>query len=127
MENEYPEWLLPEVGKEVQEERSAAMREAAQRVRNETNQAKRYLGKRDSRSIGQLIDKLIDHGPQTEMTLAFDTQNIEDAGMVFADLWALWRIKKLWRSTQGIHPGSGEESFVYGIVGVHHKLSLIHI
>ncbi len=122
------QWLIPEVGREVHEERCAAMREAAQRVRQEVRKAREHLKARDLRWI---IDKLVDEGPQTECAIMFEQMtggsiatlhySAERAAEAFFDLWALWRVGKLWRVSQGIHPGSGEESFLYGIAGVHEK------
>jgi hypothetical protein len=36
-------------------------------------------------------------------------------------LYSLWLVGKLWRKRLGIHPGSGCESFLYGIKNVHAK------
>lgn len=105
-------WLLPDVEAEVAEERSAAMREAAQRVRDETRRAKEYLATRD---LIWLIDELVDNGPMTEVALMQRAGDLEAGALAFHDLWSLWRTKKLWRKSQGIHPGSGVESFLYGL------------
>lgn len=111
-------WLFPEIEKEIREDRSAAAREASQLVRSEKRRAVEYLRKRD---LQWLIDKLVDQGPSTEVRLIRDLidRPLEDVCALLVDLWALWRIGKLWRRSQGIHPEAGEESFLYGIRGVH--------
>lgn len=111
-------WLFPEIEQEIRDDRSATARQSAQRVRNEKRKAIEYLRKRD---LQWLIDKLVDDGPSTDCGLMFALidRPIEDIGAVWVDLWSLWRVGKLWRKSQGIHFGSGEEFFLYGIRGVH--------
>lgn len=112
-------WLFPAIAAEKREDRCAAAREAAQRVRSEKRKAVEYLRKRD---LAWLIDTLVDHGPATEIKLMFaatDDRSLEEAGLVLMDLWSLWRVGKLWRKSRGIHPGSGEETFLYGLRNVH--------
>jgi hypothetical protein len=116
-------WLFPEIALEIKEERSAAGREAAQRVRQEKRRAIKYLRGRDLR---WLIDKLVDDGPATEISLLFAKMDGRvttdtDDWLVLNDLWSLWRVGKLWRKSQGIHFGSGEETFLYGLRGVHEQ------
>jgi hypothetical protein len=111
-------WLFPEIEQEIRDDRSAVARQAAQRVRNEKRKAVEYLRKRD---LQWLIDKLVDDGPSTDcrLMMALINRPLEDIGTVWVDLWSLWRVGKLWRVSQGIHPGAGEEFFLYGIRGVH--------
>ncbi len=111
-------WLFPEIAEEKREERIANSREAAQRVRQEKRKAVEYLRGRD---LQWLIDKLVDDGPAHEVEILFSRMDGEllDGAMALMDLWALWRIGKLWRKSAGIHPGSGEETHLYGIRGVH--------
>jgi hypothetical protein len=111
-------WLFPEIETEERENRSALARQAAQRVRHEKRKAVEYLRGRD---LTWLIDKLVDDGPSTEVRLmnAIIDRPLEDVGRLLVDLWSLWRVGKLWRVSQGIHPGVGEEYHIYGIRGVH--------
>lgn len=109
--------LFPDMDAEILSDRKAERREARQRARE-------YLAKRD---IVWLINQLLDHGPASEHMLMLAA--IEDQsnfhlkivrGMdVLVDLIALWTVGKLWRKPMGIHPGSGDQSYLYGIRGVH--------
>lgn len=111
------ESLFPEMDREIQNDRLAAKREEVQRARD-------YLKGRD---LTWLINHLLENGPKTEHALMLEVMDEEfhfkDAsrqGMnVLCDVWALWLVKKLWRRSQGIHPGSGEESYLYGVRNVH--------
>lgn len=111
-------WLFPEIEQEIRDNRSATARQAAQRVRHQKRKALEYLRTRD---LQWLMDKLVDDGPSTDCGLmcALIDRSLEDIATVLADLWSLWRVGKLWRVSQGIHLGSGEEFFLYGIRGVH--------
>lgn len=91
--------------REILDDRKASRREDVQRARD-------YLRNRDFK---ELINRLLDQGPTTEHHLLVDCN---DPKILF-DLIALWMVKKLWRTPVGIHPGSGEESFLYGIRKVH--------
>lgn len=116
-------WLFPAIAAEIKEDRQAAAREAAQRVRQEKRQAVKHLKTRD---LTWLIDRLVDGGPATEHMLtiaAMESKGPREGLLTLADLWALWRVGKCWRKSQGIHFGSGEESFVYGLRGVHSQNS----
>lgn len=107
--------------KEIRDDRKASRREAVQMARN-------YLKSRD---LSWLVNRLLDKGPATEhllMTEAWGEEyGSEDAckrGLnVLIDLYALWQVKKLWRQPHGIHPGSGEQQYVYGIRGVHERVT----
>lgn len=109
--------LFPDMDKEIADDRKAAKREQVQHARA-------YLKGRD---LNWLVNYLLEHGPRTEhvaMIEAMDEEyQLKDAskqGMnVLCDLYALWLVKKLWRRKVGIHPGSGEESYEYGVRGVH--------
>jgi hypothetical protein len=102
---------------EIREDRIAANREMKQRHRD-------WLAKRD---LTWLIDHLVDNGPQSEVALShwLMDQNLEmeDFSRRIADvhmgLESLWRIGKVWRKKNGIHPGTGYPSYVYGIKRVH--------
>lgn len=113
-------WLFPSIAAEKREERSAAAREAVQVVREEKRKAVAWLRKRN---LTWLIDKLVDGGPATEISLMFAAANemssMEEGAPVLMDVWALWRIGKLWRKSKGRHFGSGEETFLYGLRKVH--------
>jgi hypothetical protein len=71
------------------------------------------------------INWLLEHGPSTESSMMYEameaSDNFKDAAHVIANLLCLWTVKKLWRKPVGIHPGSGEMSFLYGIRGVHKR------
>lgn len=109
--------LFPEMDKEISDDRKAEKREQVQRARD-------YLKGRD---LNWLVNYLLEHGPRTEhvaMIEAMDEEyHLKDAskqGMnVLCDLYALWLVRKLWRRPMGKHPGSGEESYLYGVRGVH--------
>lgn len=111
--------LFPEIDKAIADDRMAAKREQVQHAR-------RYLKQRD---FSWLINHLLEHGPKTEHCLMQEAMQEEyvakeavaRAGHVLADLYSLWTVRKLWRQSQGIHPGSGQETFLYGIRGVHPK------
>lgn len=97
--------LFPSMEKEILDDRKAARREEVQRARD-------YLRNRD---LTWLIDFLLENGPQTEHQVLIAGSTADS----LFDLIALWMVKKLWRRSVGIHPGSGEESFLYGIRKVH--------
>lgn len=105
--------LFPEIEKEISDDRKAMRRERAQRGRD-------YLRNRD---ISWTINQLLEHGPCTEVALMFEVMDEEGSlvkGMaVLVDLYWLWVVGKLWRTSVGIHSGSGEMSFIYGIRKVH--------
>lgn len=109
--------LFPDMDKEIADDRKASKREKVQRARD-------YLKDRD---LKWLINYLLEHGPQTEhvaMLEAMDEEyHFKDATKqgfnVLCDLYALWFVRKLWRKPMGRHLGSGEESYLYGIRGVH--------
>lgn len=105
--------LFPEMDAEIRDERKAAKRERVQRAR-------RYLRGRD---VCWLIDYLVDHGPQTEHAAVIAKYEaggvLADGCGVIDDMVALWLVGKLWRQSQGVHPGSGCEYFLYGIRKVH--------
>lgn len=111
-------WLFPEIAQEIHDDRSAILRKAAQVTRHHKRKAEDYLKGRDTEWI---IDYLIDNGPQTEFALMHERMDCEldEIGGVFADVWSLWRVGRLWRASQGKHPAVGEVSFLYGIRGVH--------
>lgn len=103
--------LFPDMEREIREERTASSRERVQHARN-------YLRDRD---ISWLINRLLDGGPKTECELLLDSiESGNEAGLLF-DLIALWRTRKLWRKSMGIHPGAGVESFLFGIRNVHQR------
>jgi hypothetical protein len=109
--------LFPEIEQEILDDRKAARREEKQRARE-------YLRGRD---VSWLINRLLEKGPQTEASLMWERMeeefHFEDAAKhsseVFSDLWALWKVGKLWRSYVGFHPGAGEKSYQFGIRKVH--------
>ncbi len=111
--------LFPEWEQEIRDDRKADRRERVQHARH-------YLKARDLR---WLINRLIDKGPATEHTLLLEAMEEEyhiepasrNAMNVLYDLHALWTVGKLWRRSIGIHPGSGEESFIWGVKGVHER------
>ena len=102
---------------EIRDDRKAAKREQVQ-------QARHYLRGRD---LSWLVNRLIEKGPMTEHMLMWEAMEeehqLKDApkrGMdAFHCLHALWLVKKLWRRKVGIHTGSGEVSYEYGLRGVH--------
>lgn len=103
--------------KEIRDDRKAARREEVQRHRE-------WLKGRD---LSWLVNYLIEHGPVTEhvaMSAVMEEEyHLKDAskrGMdVLCGLYSLWMVRKLWRRPKGIHPGSGEETYEYGVRGVH--------
>lgn len=109
--------LFPELDKEIRDDRIASRRERVQ-------QARHWLRSHD---LSWLIQHLIDHGPKTEHRLMHEVMEEEfmaeaacqRGANVLRALYALWLVKKLWRRETGIHPGSGEMSYLYGIRGVH--------
>ena len=109
--------LFPDMEREIRDDRRAARREMRQRARE-------YLSKRD---LVWLINCLLERGPTSEHALMIEAMGQEyhskDAmrsGLdTLQDLYALWLVRKLWRRKLGIHPGSGEMSFEYGLRGVH--------
>lgn len=108
--------LFPEMENEIRDDRKAARREQEQRAR-------RYLQDRDTTWV---LTRLIDDGPQTDMKLMMERlehgDSASDAAVVLSDLWALWLIRKLWRScVEKHHIGSGESVHLYGIRKVHPK------
>lgn len=109
--------LFPDMDREIDSDRKAARRETVQRARD-------YLR---GRNLSWLVNQLIERGPATEHMLmvwgmdeeyAFESAS-KRAFEVIHDLYALWTVRKLWRRKAGIHPGSGEECYLYGIRGVH--------
>lgn len=109
--------LFPEIDREAREDRRASRRERVQLARN-------YLRDRD---LSWLINILLEDGPQTEHAIAMevDAYHFEDfarrVAVAFSDLEALCLVGKLWRKDLGIHFGSGERTFLYGIRRVHEK------
>lgn len=109
--------LFPEMEREIRDDRKAERREAVQHARN-------WLKKKDA---SWLINHLLEHGPRTELSIMFDVMEeeyqAEEAAKKSMEalllLHGLCITRKLWRRSQGIHDGSGEESFLYGIRGVH--------
>lgn len=109
--------LFPEMEREISDDRKAARREQVQ-------QARHFLKGRD---LNWLINHLLEKGPMTEHVMMIAAMAEEYHGKdacrrgfdVFRDLYALWLVKKLWRQKRGFHPGSGEESYLYGVRGVH--------
>jgi hypothetical protein len=109
--------LFPEMEKEIRYDRNAEKRERVQRARE-------WLKNRD---ITWLINHLLEIGPMTEHALMSEAINEEyhlneafQRGLgVGLELIALWTVGKLWRRKLGIHPCSGEETYVYGVRGVH--------
>jgi len=103
--------------KERSDDRKAAKREQVQRARE-------YLRKRD---LAWLINRLLEKGPATQHLLMMESMveeyHSKDAlrrGLdVLRDVYALHLVRKLWRRKMGIHPGSGEQSYLYGVRGVH--------
>lgn len=115
-------WLIPEIEQEIRDDRSAIARQAAQRVRKEKRMAVANLRKVP---FTKLVDRLLEKGPATEARLLFELfdesteTEARKAYEMLVALWSLWRIGKLWRKSMGIHEGSGEQSFLYGIRKVH--------
>lgn len=109
--------LFPEMEKEIRDDRKAARREEVQRHRE-------WLRGRD---LSWLVNYLLEHGPQTEHSMMWeameDEYDFKVAGKRAADvmcaLYSLWMVRKLWRRPKGVHPGSGEETYEYGVRGVH--------
>lgn len=109
--------LFPEMDKEILDDRKAARREQAQRARD-------WLKGRD---LSWLINYLLEKGPSTEHVLMIEAmdeeyhfKNASKRGCdVLATVYALWLVKKLWRRWLGVHPGSGEKYYLYGVRGVH--------
>lgn len=109
--------LFPEMDQAIRDDRKAAQREKAQHARA-------WLRGKD---LSWLINRLIDEGPETESNLCMELMEEEPDSEKFSkrvletliELHSLWTVRKLWRRSVGIHPGSGEESFIYGIRGVH--------
>ncbi len=109
--------LFPEMDEEIRNDRKAARRETVQRARDRLK----------DRDVSWLVNYLLEKGPVTEHTAMIEAMNeeyhagdaVKRAGDVLCDLFALWLVRKLWRHTLGIHPGSGEETFLYGVRGVH--------
>lgn len=114
--------LFPEMEAEIRQDRRAERRERQQRARD-------YLRGRD---LSWVINHLLEHGPKTECQLLLATHDIhfdhDDqrwamTGEMLGCLIALARVGKLWKASQGIHPGAGVESFLFGIRGVHQRPS----
>ena len=111
--------LFPELEQEIRDDRKAARREQVQHVRQ-------YLKCRD---FSWLVNRLLNKGPTTEHVLLMEAMEEEyhidrasrSAMNVLYDLHALWLVGKLWRRSLGIHPGSGEETFIWGVKGVHER------
>lgn len=109
--------LFPEIDREIRDDRVAAHRERVQ-------QARAWLR---GKNLSWLINHLLEHGPQTEhalMSVLIDEApslgDLATQGMATLNaVYALWLTKKLWRQEVGIHPGSGEMSYIYGIRRVH--------
>lgn len=105
--------------REIREDRKASKREMRQRARE-------YLAKRD---LDWLINYLLEHGPTSEhmlmieaMTEEYDLKQASKRGLeILHDLDALWLVRKLWRRKLGIHPGSGEMAYQYGLRRVHRR------
>ncbi|MGP1665751.1 MAG: hypothetical protein ACTS5I_07565 [Rhodanobacter sp.] len=102
---------------EIRDDRKAARREEVQRHRE-------WLRGRD---LGWLMEYLLEHGPVTEhvamieaMDEEYDLEKRSRRGLdVLCGLYSLWMVRKLWRRPMGKHPGSGEESYLYGVRGIH--------
>lgn len=116
--------LFPAMEDEIRDDRKAAKRERVQHARN-------WLKDRD---LSWLINYLLEHGPTNEHELGFqaleehstfpftkDTQGVAKLAEVFGALINLNAVGKLWKKPIGTHPGSGEESYLWGIRGVHQK------
>lgn len=118
-------WLFPEIEKEVRSERSAAAREAAQRIRDEKRQAVEHLRGRD---LQWLLDYLVDNGPKTEIDVLNKCveESLHEVFGKVVDMWALWRIGKLWRLPQGVDLNLGGRYYLYGIRGVHEQQNTYH-
>jgi hypothetical protein len=109
--------LFPEIEQEIRDDRKAARRALVQHARQ-------YLKTRD---FSWLINRLLDKGPATEHSLLLELMEEEHSlengakqvGLLLNDLLALWRVGKLWRRSLGIHPGSGQKSFLWGLRKVH--------
>lgn len=106
--------FFPEMDAEIREDRKAARREAVQRARD-------YLRGKDT---SWLVNQLLDHGPQREHQLLFKFieefgDELEKLSEVEGGLMALWRVRKLWRSSPKFVPEVGEVSYLYGIRKVH--------
>lgn len=109
--------LFPDMDREIREDRKALKREQRQRARE-------YLAKRD---LDWLVNYLLEKGPTSEHVLMMEAmddeyhfKNASRRGLeTLQDLYALWLVRKLWRRKLGIHPGSGEVSFEYGVRNVH--------
>lgn len=109
--------LFPEMEREISEDRKAERRERRQR-------ALEYLRKRD---LSWIINSLLDGGPKTEVALIMSVMDedyhhgefVNRVAEILLDLAALNAVGKLWKKDMGIHHGSGERSYLYGIRKVH--------
>lgn len=113
--------LFPEMEKERREERTASRREMIQHARG-------WLAKPElKQELSWLANYLMDHGPKTEHELAIavvESEGERDMALVRSNVIlcavnALWLTKKLWRRHVGVHPGSGCQSYLYGLRNVH--------
>lgn len=104
---------------EIRDDRKASRRSQKQHARG-------YLKGRDLKWV---FEYLMDHGPSSEHMIMLHAmeeefhikEGVTRAAFVLTDLHCLWMVKKLWRQSLGIHPGSGEQSWMYGIRGVHQR------
>jgi hypothetical protein len=106
--------LFPEMDQEIRDDRRAARREEVQRARD-------FLRNRDLRPV---VNYLLEHGPSTEHTIMISEEfgcDLESCASILSTLHSLWLVGKLWRESVGIHPGSGQMSYRYGIKRVHQK------
>lgn len=109
--------LFPKMEKEILSDRKAERREKAQRARE-------YIRGRD---ISWLINNLLENGPKTEHQMMTEKDHLDGydhlqfIASLLKDLLALWMVGKLWRISLGIHPGSGEAFYLYGIRKVHNR------
>lgn len=84
--------------------------------------AQDWLAKNDTT---WLVDRLREKGPSAEhslmiefgMHLPNDKEALWKAADVLGGCYFLWVVGTLWRRSLGIHPGSGVETFLYGIKG----------
>ena len=111
--------LFPDLEQEILDDRKADRRARVQHARA-------YLSGRD---LKWLIEYLLERGPSFCHTIMIhameeeyhDLAAVERAAFALTDLHCLWLTKKLWREDMGIHPGSGERSYKYGIRKVHSR------